>query len=154
MVEILKADLSALPSVPLDRLEDLPETPGVYLAVDSSLVVQYIGRTKNLRARWKFKSHHRYSQIATDPKSRVYWLCPANEALLPDLETLLIGRFKPILNNTKITGPKVRVSFEVEGWVKAKARVLADRDRRSLSNYVEQLIKKAVKEAFPDEVPF
>lgn len=40
-------DLSSLPSVPLSDRRNIPSIPGIYFAIDSLGVVQYIGRAKN-----------------------------------------------------------------------------------------------------------
>jgi len=45
-------DLESLPSLPLDRREELPELSGVYLAIDGTGGVQYVGQAANIRSRW------------------------------------------------------------------------------------------------------
>lgn len=44
-------DISALPSIPLHQRKELPVIPAIYLVVDDTGTVDYIGQTTNLRTR-------------------------------------------------------------------------------------------------------
>lgn len=46
-----QVNFSTLPSLPLECRKALPECSGIYFAIDSQGVVQYIGKSSNLRQR-------------------------------------------------------------------------------------------------------
>jgi hypothetical protein len=59
MLEHLR--IFGLPSKPIRNLKELPQKAGVYY-VTAFWIILYVGKTKNLRNRWK-TSHHRYEQF-------------------------------------------------------------------------------------------
>lgn len=84
--------------VPFNRLDCLPDGPGVYI-VTSSCLVLYVGQSGNVRARWT--GHQRRSECASLGAERVI----AIEALPADLqkiESVLISELTPILNQQGI----------------------------------------------------
>lgn len=88
-------NLTELPSFALCDRAQLPKVSAVYLAVDIMGVVQYVGKTKNLRIRWR--NHHKKLQVDNLNSARIVYLeCP--EDLLTQLELALIAWFKPKLN--------------------------------------------------------
>lgn len=50
--------LDKLPYVEFLKKDQLPETAGIYFAVDKDYKVWYIGKARNLKNRWF--GHHRY----------------------------------------------------------------------------------------------
>jgi excinuclease UvrABC nuclease subunit len=85
-----------LPSVPMSDRRLLPEDPGIYFAIDSLGVIQYIGKSVNLRRRWE--GHHRLKQLKNVGDIKIAWLTVSDAHLLPAIEEALIDRFNPRLN--------------------------------------------------------
>jgi len=88
-------DLTALPWVPLDATAGFPSQPGIYFAIDSSNHVQYIGRSGNVRGRWR--NHHKYEQLVAVGDICIVYLF-ANKNKLNSLENKYINEFNPPLN--------------------------------------------------------
>lgn len=88
-------DIAALPSVPLEGRNLLPEEPCVYLAINAHGQVQYIGRSVNPRKRWQ--QHHRQKMLDAMEGVRIAYLF-CDEALLDEIEAALIEWFDPYLN--------------------------------------------------------
>ena len=89
-------NLQTLPSLPLEDRRLLPETPGIYFAINSLDQIQYIGRSVNLRQRWL--NHHRHSQLEGTGSVRLVWLEVSEPELLPGVEEALIEYYQPSLN--------------------------------------------------------
>lgn len=96
MINPQSLNLSALPSLPLDRRSQLPEIPCIYFAVDSQGTVQYIGRTVNAKQRWL--NHHRCDQLSSMDGVTIAYLEVSDESLLESIEEALIEYFQPRLN--------------------------------------------------------
>jgi uncharacterized protein (DUF4415 family) len=88
--------LDSLPWVPLNATNGFPEQPAVYFAIDSQDRIQYIGRSSNVRGRWK--NHHRYEELAAIGGVKVVYLFIEAPELLPEIEAALIEWFDPPLN--------------------------------------------------------
>ena len=93
-------DLSSLPSIPLTSRSDLPTQSAIYFAINSLGIIQYIGRTANLRQRWQ--SHHRFNQLSAMGEVRIAYLF-LDADLLPNVEEALIAWFKPCLNGVEVS---------------------------------------------------
>lgn len=91
-------DLNALPSVALKDRRHLPRQAGVYLVIDETNAVQYVGCSRNLRQRWTGSSHHRYREIVAMGSIRIAY-CTALSVPLEKAEKSLISRFQPRLND-------------------------------------------------------
>lgn len=93
-----------------DRESRLPTKPGVYAVVDGSNgELCYIGKSKNLRERWKGDRHHRYPQASALGWPRLLYL-EVPEYAIHGLETKLIQSYKTTWNNTAVPGAKPRVT--------------------------------------------
>lgn len=89
-------------SVAFKQREMLPKQSGIYVIVDNTEEVWYVGRAMNINSRWR--GHHRYQQINRNDKKRshrIYWKAFAIEEL-PQQEQLYIDVFKPHLNYTSV----------------------------------------------------
>ena len=75
-----------LPSVPLEERSNLPITPCIYFAINSQGVIQYIGRSKNPRQRWK--GHDKGIELACKGGIRIAFLEITEIDLLPENERL------------------------------------------------------------------
>ncbi|MFQ4140262.1 GIY-YIG nuclease family protein [Nodosilinea sp. PGN35] len=96
-----------LPSLPLSGRRNLPHCTAIYLAIDAQDRILYIGKARNLAARWK--NHHRlYNLEELDKNSpvRLAWQSWSEDDL-SEAEKALIENFHPLLNNTKIEYPKI-----------------------------------------------
>lgn len=83
--------------VTLDRLNQLPQTSGVYFVCNGDQVL-YVGQAKNLKSRWK--NHHRFDEILDNyPSAEIGWF-EADPNVLDQHEKAAIETFKPLLNNT------------------------------------------------------
>jgi hypothetical protein len=154
MINPESLDLKALPSMPLSDRRNLPIISCIYFALSSGKV-QYIGRSANLQQRWI--QHHRQQYL--DINSNIAWLEISNIDLLPQIEAALIEWFKPPLNREfadsaikKIAtkSGKARIVVCVEDDLKQSLEILAKRQRRSLSNFIEVLCQEAVNKAKKD----
>lgn len=92
-------NLSALPSVPLINRKQLPPILGIYFAIDSLGVVQYIGQSINIRNRWV--NHHRQSELKVVGNVSIAYLEVSEPSLLSEIEWALIEYFNPPLNRLK-----------------------------------------------------
>jgi predicted GIY-YIG superfamily endonuclease len=96
--------LQALPCIPLEFRDALPETNGLYFAIalDYATPLLYVGKAKNLRERWK--NHHRIKDLqliaATGVSVNLAWLeFTASDEILCQQENLLVRKFRPPLND-------------------------------------------------------
>jgi DNA-binding XRE family transcriptional regulator len=96
-------NLSTLPSVPIENSSKLPRIPGIYLAFDSLGVIQYIGRSANMKRRWY--NHHRKYQLESMKGVRLAWIEVSELTLLPSIEEALITWFSPPLNRAFVESP-------------------------------------------------
>jgi len=91
-------------SVPLMQRDQLPNAPGIYAIVDANHEVWYVGKSKNIQARWQGKTHHRFPALSRRNKKydfQIYWyLCSVSE--LDQKEQLYIDQFKPHLNYSRV----------------------------------------------------
>lgn len=85
-----------LPSLPLECRKALPKCAGIYFAIDSEEVVQYIGRSNNIQYRWS--QHHRKYQLEQIGGIKIAWIELSDETLLSEIEKALIEWFDPPLN--------------------------------------------------------
>lgn len=96
-----------LPSVSLEERLHLPTIPCIYFVIDSTGVVQYIGKSVNSKARWA--SHHKLDQVSNLDKPRIAWLEVSDNSLLQSIESALIQWFNPPLNETRFgTGSHIK----------------------------------------------
>src|ERR1044071_961698 len=100
-LQLEKIDLVALPSLPLDQRQDLPNVSAIYFVLDPCYALLYIGRAASLRQRWY--QHHRLAQLLDLPSVRIAWLQVADRAQLDALEHDCIAKFKPSLNGVMPT---------------------------------------------------
>ncbi|HCV29062.1 MAG TPA: hypothetical protein DGO89_01735 [Microcoleaceae bacterium UBA9251] len=103
--KFLQVNPLTLPSLPLTEKQNLPGLPAIYFALGNSDEILYIGRSKNLAARWNV--HHRYTELKTIGNVRIAWLHCSDESLLSQIEEALIKSFVPPLNRTPNPNPKV-----------------------------------------------
>lgn len=96
MIEPASLDISSLPWLPLSEQNAFPQRPTIYFAIDSTGLIQYIGRSVNPRQRWK--SHHQFNNLSKIGQIRIAYLFVDSPDLLPDIERALIQWFKPPLN--------------------------------------------------------
>jgi excinuclease UvrABC nuclease subunit len=86
--------------MPLSQRREFPACSAVYLVVGENQKVLYIGRTVNLRQRWK--THHLYSVFRAINNVRLAWLEVSDLFLIPLIEEALIRHFKPLHNTARI----------------------------------------------------
>ncbi|MEA5496352.1 GIY-YIG nuclease family protein [Limnoraphis robusta Tam1] len=100
-------DPLTLPSVLLSERQHLPSCAAIYFAIDANDRILYVGKAKNLAARWK--NHHRIhklKEIDQESSVRLAWQA-WNEEDLDEAERSSIKRFQPLLNNTEVETPAV-----------------------------------------------
>jgi hypothetical protein len=105
-----------LPSKPIDRLTELPNTAGIYY-VTACWQVFYVGKSKNLRHRWK--SHHRHPEFAAlQPFGRIHYrLLPHHRTHAYELAE--IRRLKPHWNYQAIAGFWRIAKVAIGIWLRA-----------------------------------
>lgn len=140
----------ALPAVSLANRSQLPAAPGIYFAIDEAGAILYIGRARNLLARWKGTTHHRLKELMATNGVRLAYLTIEDESILATVEVALIARFSPILNqgahSTRWRAPKATTTaFLTLPDSEAEAvRELAAGDNRSVGNMLARLIEEAL----------
>lgn len=98
MIDPSTIDLNSLPSVPLEKKNELPEISGIYFAINSLGAVQYIGRSRNINQRWQ--NHRRLHELKKSKiPIKIGWLKIDSLDLLPATEKLLIQYFNPPVND-------------------------------------------------------
>jgi hypothetical protein len=95
------------PHLDFKSRELLPENSGIYYILDDDNTVWYIGKSKNLKARWSGSTHHRFSQLQKQVKKRliIYYELVA-EPILDQTERHRIEQYSPQLNGTKVKSKK------------------------------------------------
>ncbi|MCG6135125.1 MAG: GIY-YIG nuclease family protein [Nostoc sp. LLA-1] len=91
-------------SIAFTQRRCLPSCSGIYVVVDASDCVWYVGQAANIKARWAGKTHHRYPQLIRSNKKRsyrIYWL-ELSIDLLTQKEKYYIELLKPELNGCKV----------------------------------------------------
>lgn len=97
-----------LPYIFLKSRHSLPTNSAIYYVVDEKFIVWYVGKAKNLCARWKGKGHHRFYQLQKHKKKlfRIYYeFVP--ELQLSTIEQERIEKYNPLLNRTKVKAKKL-----------------------------------------------
>lgn len=132
-------DLLRLPSFPLEWKTALPKCQAIYLVLSKQKEVLYVGRSKNLRSRWK--SHDRYQHLKQLPDLTIAWVEVSDNFLFVTIERALIEFFKPRFNDPKYTTLKpIRCPRRV-GIVNLRKRLgLTQRDVAKATNVTEQTI--------------
>jgi hypothetical protein len=105
-----------LPSKPIDRLGELPDGAGIYY-VTACWRVFYVGKSKNLRQRWK--THHRHPEFAAlQPFGRLHYRrLPLNR--LHTYELTEIRRLRPLWNYQAIAGFWQIAGLAIAIWLRA-----------------------------------
>ena len=153
---------SALPSLPLSRRKELPKISGIYFALDSLEVVQYIGQSINIRNRWL--NHHRQSELDAVGNVSIAYLEISEPLLLSEIEWALIEYFNPPLNRSRRRSPGVQPKVEltelsqtrvkdssqktfiIEPDLHKSLKLQAKRERRSIGSLLNWLIAKYLEE--------
>lgn len=99
MITPSSIDFATMPSLFLAQRAKLPETSGIYFAIDALGQIQYIGRSVNIRNRWL--GHHRKSELEIFDNVRIAWIEIADTTLLDQIERTLIQHFAPPLNGAR-----------------------------------------------------
>ena len=104
-------NLSTLPSVLLANRKQLPPILGIYFAINSLGVVQYIGQSVNIRNRWL--NHHRQSELDVVGNVSIAYLEVSEPSLLSEIEWALIEYFHPPLNGLTRKPSRVKPKAEL-----------------------------------------
>lgn len=102
MIVLDKLHLEDLPFVALQNRQQLPSEPCVYLAIGRDEQVLYVGKSENLKQRWR--NHQQYQVLSAMEEVKIAYI-KADTELLSSLESALIQWYKPPLN---INGKEVR----------------------------------------------
>jgi hypothetical protein len=86
-------------TLPLTDKRKLPNCPAVYLLIDQSNTILYIGETEQLVLRWL--SHDQLHLQLSYDDLRIAWIECSDTSLLKTIEWLLIQRFDPPYNKQK-----------------------------------------------------
>ncbi|AUB42341.1 Excinuclease UvrABC, nuclease subunit [Nostoc flagelliforme CCNUN1] len=127
------------------RLQAPTDGPGIYFAISSNDEILYIGRSSNLRNRWK--SHHRAVQLKSQSEDiRLAWLQVDDELLLPEIEAALIEHFAPAFNNTHLPGGIIRLTVDLPKSMHRKLSVLAAQTGRKKAEIVRLLLDEVLQD--------
>lgn len=108
---MMDTSILALPKVPLENRENLPQVSGIYYVIDQNRIIWYIGQAKDLKARWKSKSHHRLFQLNSQKKTKFkihYRIIESSK--LNEIEQQEISKYHPRLNQSKVKHRNIRPS--------------------------------------------
>jgi hypothetical protein len=150
MIDPQTIDLAILPWIPLNATAGFPKCPAIYFAIDSENQVQYIGRSINIRGRWK--THHRYGDLAAIGQIRIAYLFIEAIELLPEIESALIEWFNPPLNGwqNKLKKPRggfsKQVSFRITDDLYEELYKRALEKDLTVAEYTRELVTALVKE--------
>jgi hypothetical protein len=87
-------NLSKLPTAPVKNLKCLPESPGIYLALDGANRVWYVGSSENLRSR--LSSHNKLDEFLDNGVDKIAYFISDN---LKEDESEVISDYDPPLNS-------------------------------------------------------
>lgn len=124
MINPQAINFDLLPWVPLDATAGFPAQPGIYFAIDAHGIVQYIGKSKDVRGRWK--SHHRYEQLAAIGGIKIVYLFFDSVELLLEVEAALIQWFNPPLNVSRPSTSNFRTEEVHSGGLRNKIKHFLD----------------------------
>ena len=150
-------DRDLLTRVPMFCLDELPAISGVYIAVDESKEVFYVGMSGDLHSRCKLTSHHKlplalergaaYLLIASVPRDQAWFV-----------EQILIDRLKPSLNELlerwwerPFPEPKQPKPKEESPFPEPKEDFSIYYSDENISSLVE-LVQAAIEEGYPPEI--
>lgn len=89
-------DIAALPFVPFEDRRHIPHESAVYFVIDSADEVIYVGKSVDIRVRWK--THHLLPLLAKGAGLRIAWLVPERAGRLEEIESEMIRSIRPTLN--------------------------------------------------------
>lgn len=104
--------VTKLPNVPISERKSLPECMCVYFALDGDNVILYIGRTLDLR--YRFRSHGKLTELIQNGCEKIAWLEIKDKRTLERTERNLIFEFKPLLNMTWHSRAYLAASHEIK----------------------------------------
>ena len=150
-------DRDLLTRVPMFCLDELPAISGVYIAVDESKEVFYVGMSGDLHSRCKLTSHRKlplalergaaYLLIASVPRDQAWFV-----------EQILIDRLKPSLNELlerwwkrPFPEPKQPKPKEESPFPEPKEDFSIYYSDENISSLVE-LVQAAIEEGYPPEI--
>jgi hypothetical protein len=141
MINPSEINLESLPCLPLEEKASFPDTPGIYIAIDSLGDIQYIGRANNIKKRWL--NHHKYSDLLKLGNIRIHYKVIEDEKNLTLAEKQLIKHFQPPLNNVwhgiKATkGRRKPVAYRIDELVLEVLAKLAREENSSVNRYIEK----------------
>lgn len=169
MINPQEINIDKLPSVDLADRNNLPNTAGIYFAIDPEGIVQYIGQTKSLKNR--ILNHNKYcifEMIGVD----IAYLEIKQKIQRLELEAILINQHKPALNKyiPNLSYKEKSTFFKKVKIIKTVYREVPDlgqkikRLRKTSGKTVEQLANLAgitrqhwyliEKENFRDGLPY
>lgn len=152
MFDPTQIDLTALPSVMMDRRCELPQCPGVYFAVAADGAVLYIGKARNIFNRWL--GHHRLIDLKRADGVFISWL--EIDGDLDEIEHSCIEHFRPVLNGSDVspnTRGKKTFSLRISDELMSRLADIAEIEYRTLSAQAEHFLKQAIEGYVPEEWP-
>lgn len=138
-------DIASLPSLVLAERKQLPNCAACYLVLEGETVV-YVGRSANLRLRWR-NYHQKLRHLKNrGTKIKIAWLECSEPSLLPAIEKALIGYFQPELNGRKVDGeiaviqvmmaPEDKAAFDA--WCAAHSTTMSEVIRQQIAPFVKK----------------
>ena len=103
-VDFSKIDLKLLAWLPLVETSVFPMQPAIYFAINARGTVLYVGRSGNLRDRWR--NHHKFNELIKLKNIKIAFLFIKRIKLLPEIEAQAIKFYKPKLNKQGLVKKK------------------------------------------------
>lgn len=102
------------PHVSIQRTNKLPNRPGIYAVIGAEKEVLYIGRSTNLRRRWRNHDKKKDLEGLSKKDLKIAYCEIENTVLLPIVEEFFIAQTSPRFNKTTPREPKNRFGQKVK----------------------------------------
>jgi hypothetical protein len=155
-------DVTNLPFVAFADRNQIPHASAVYFVLDETDSVIYVGRSVDIRNRWR--GHHLLAELRHLEGIRIAWYQPERGGLLAEIEAVCIDRFSPRLN--MVGGARRRFAVQVLQRVglpvrmpvdlKRSLEVIAGQEGRSLNSLMTHMLRGEVERKhrpLPDPAP-
>jgi hypothetical protein len=134
-------DVLGLPSLPLAKRGELPNTAAIYFVLSGTDNMLYIGRTKKLCLR--LVAHQRLGDFKKSTDVRVAYLSVTDSTLLPSIEKAMIAYFDPPLNRSRVASMTEYqpITIRLPVYIMEEMRDVAEAEDRSLNQQVVRVVK-------------
>lgn len=141
ILDITQSDPFTLPSVPIEELNNLPETSGIYFVLAEGQVL-YIGQSTGIRQRWQ--AHHKTQELGSYSQVRIAWL-EAEYGELTEIEKAYIEQFKPSLNFMSVPRKRTQKTIYLPPALAKRLNFASVEEEREISEIVTDALEAYFK---------